>query len=158
MHFCPSLCDLRAIPHLMSLWLPLDLIAAPSVKCTDLRRKKGTVMLSTSLAWPAVAGCSRAETFSQLSSNSFAQPCICWTTVNSLFLCGNLLGMTCSNRSNVPCNLLSDPQICHVFLRTKPRGDFTHSAGRSTLGTLTYRSPSQWFFWDCLWMIGLFYS
>ena len=34
--------------------------------------KKGTVLLSTSLAWPAVAGCSRAETFSQLSSLSFA--------------------------------------------------------------------------------------
>ena len=39
-----------------------------------LVQKKGTVLLSTSLAWPAVAGCSRAETFSQLSSISFAQP------------------------------------------------------------------------------------
>ena len=39
-------------------------------------QKKGTVLLSTSLAWPAVAGCSWAETFSQLSSISFAQP---WT-------------------------------------------------------------------------------
>ena len=39
-------------------------------------QKKGTVLLSTSLAWPAVAGCSRAEIFSQLSSISFAQPCI----------------------------------------------------------------------------------
>ena len=39
-------------------------------------QKKGTVLLSTSLAWPAVAGCSRAETFSQLSSISFTQPCI----------------------------------------------------------------------------------
>ena len=38
-------------------------------------QKKGTVLLSTSLAWLAVAGCSRAETFSQLSSISFAQPC-----------------------------------------------------------------------------------
>ena len=38
-------------------------------------QKKRTVLLSTSLAWPAVAGCSRAETFSQLSSISFAQPC-----------------------------------------------------------------------------------
>ena len=38
-------------------------------------QKKGTVLLSTSLAWPAVAGCSRAEAFSQLSSISFAQPC-----------------------------------------------------------------------------------
>ena len=37
--------------------------------------KKGTVLLSTSMTWPAVAGCSRAETFSQLSSLSFAQPC-----------------------------------------------------------------------------------
>ena len=39
-------------------------------------QKKGTVLLGTSLAWPAVAGCSRAETFSQLSAISFAQPCI----------------------------------------------------------------------------------
>ena len=38
-------------------------------------QKKGTVLLSTSLAWPAVAGCSRAETFSLLSAISFAQPC-----------------------------------------------------------------------------------
>ena len=38
-------------------------------------QKKGTVLLSTSLAWPAVAGCSRAETLSQLSTISFAQPC-----------------------------------------------------------------------------------
>ena len=38
-------------------------------------QKKVTVLLSTSLAWPAVAGCSRAETFSQLSSISFSQPC-----------------------------------------------------------------------------------
>ena len=29
---------------------------------------KGTVLLSTSLPWPAVAGCSGAETFSQLST------------------------------------------------------------------------------------------
>ena len=40
-----------------------------------LVQKKGTVLLSTSLAWPVVAGCSCAETFSQLSSISFAQPC-----------------------------------------------------------------------------------
>ena len=40
-----------------------------------LVQKKGTVLLSTSLAWPAVAGCTWAETFSQLSSISFAQPC-----------------------------------------------------------------------------------
>ena len=38
-------------------------------------QKKRTVLLSTSLAWPALAGCSRAETFSQLSAISFAQPC-----------------------------------------------------------------------------------
>jgi len=41
-------------------------------------QKKRTVLLSTSLAWLAVAGCSRAETFSQLSSISFAQPCTQW--------------------------------------------------------------------------------
>ena len=37
--------------------------------------EKGTVSLSTRLAWPDVAGCSQAETYSQLSSISFAQPC-----------------------------------------------------------------------------------
>ena len=37
-------------------------------------QKKGTVLLRTSLAWPAVVGCSWAETFSQLNSISFAQP------------------------------------------------------------------------------------
>ena len=41
-----------------------------------LVQKKGSVLLSISLAWPAVAGCSWAETFSQLSSISFAQPCM----------------------------------------------------------------------------------
>ena len=40
-----------------------------------LVQKKRTVLLITSLAWPAVAGCSRAETFSQLSAISFAWPC-----------------------------------------------------------------------------------
>ena len=39
-------------------------------------QKKGTGLLNTSLAWPAVAGCSPAETFSQLCSISFAQPCM----------------------------------------------------------------------------------
>ena len=38
-------------------------------------QKKGTVLLSTSLALPAVAGCSRAENFSQLSSNKFSHLC-----------------------------------------------------------------------------------
>ena len=37
--------------------------------CTENRDWRG--------AWPAVAGCSQAETFSQLSAISFAQPCIC---------------------------------------------------------------------------------
>ena len=36
--------------------------------------EKRTISLSTSLVLPAVAGCSRAETFSQLSSISFPQP------------------------------------------------------------------------------------
>ena len=40
-------------------------------------QKKGTVLLSTSLAWPAVAGCNWAETFSQLDSISVTQPCRC---------------------------------------------------------------------------------
>ena len=43
--------------------------------------EKGTVMLSTSLAWPAVAVTSQAETFSQLSAISFAQPCTSFSTV-----------------------------------------------------------------------------
>ena len=38
-------------------------------------RKKVTVLLSTSLAWPAWAGCSRAELFSQPGTIFFAQPC-----------------------------------------------------------------------------------
>ena len=38
-------------------------------------QRKRTVLLGTSLTQPAVAGCSRAETFSQLSAISFAQPC-----------------------------------------------------------------------------------
>ena len=42
---------------------------------TELCRKKELFLLSTSLAWPAVAGCSRAETFSQLSSITFSLPC-----------------------------------------------------------------------------------
>ena len=37
-------------------------------------QKKGTVLLSISLAWPAVAGCSWAETFSQLSFITFGLP------------------------------------------------------------------------------------
>ena len=40
-----------------------------------LVQKKGTVLQITSLAWPAVADCSRAETFSQFSAIFFAQPC-----------------------------------------------------------------------------------
>ena len=40
-----------------------------------LVQKKGTVLISTSLVWPVVAGCRWAETFSQLSSISFPQPC-----------------------------------------------------------------------------------
>ena len=40
-----------------------------------LVQKKGTVLLSTSLVWPAVAVCSRAETVLQLGAISFAQPC-----------------------------------------------------------------------------------
>ena len=63
-----------------------------------LVQKKGTVLLSTSLAWPAVAGCNHAETFSQLSPISFAQPCtgkldnamICLVWHES-DLCGELL-------------------------------------------------------------------
>ena len=56
-----------------------------------LEQKKGTALLSTSLAWPVVAGCSQAETFSQLSSISFAQPCT-----------------TCNRTSKNPC-IRKDP-------------------------------------------------
>ena len=38
-------------------------------------RKKVTVLLSTSLAWPAWAGGRGAELFSQPGTNFFAQPC-----------------------------------------------------------------------------------
>ena len=38
-------------------------------------QKKVTVLLSTSLAWPAWAGCDWAELFSEPSTNFFAQPC-----------------------------------------------------------------------------------
>ena len=37
---------------------------------------KVTVLVSTSLAWLAWAGCSRAELFSQPGTKFFAQPCI----------------------------------------------------------------------------------
>ena len=61
-----------------SLWRNLRLTAvchpASSNTCRVVQ-KKGTVMQSISLAGQAVAGCSRAETFSQHSSISFAQPC-----------------------------------------------------------------------------------
>ena len=58
-------------PRPVLLWLlgrvPWNLVQA----CAE----KKTVLLSTSLVWPAVAGCTWAETFSQLSSIYFAQPC-----------------------------------------------------------------------------------
>ena len=47
----------------------------PIFRSVQTCAEKRTVLLSTSLAWPAVAGCSWAETFSPLSSISFAQPC-----------------------------------------------------------------------------------
>ena len=52
-----------------------------------LVHKKRTVLLSISLAWPAVAGCSQAETFSQLSAISFAQPCT---------VCGRMSQLICA--------------------------------------------------------------
>ena len=44
-------------------------------KAVQACSKIGTVLLNTSLAWSAVAGCSRAETSSWHSAISFAQPC-----------------------------------------------------------------------------------
>ena len=44
-------------------------------------------MLSTSLAWPAVAGCSRAENLSQLTAISFAQPCTICAFVRNSHIC-----------------------------------------------------------------------
>ena len=41
----------------------------------SLVHKKVTVLLSTNLAWPALAWCSWAELLSQPGTNSFAQPC-----------------------------------------------------------------------------------
>ena len=37
-------------------------------------RRKATILLSTSTAWPAWVGCSWAELFSQPDNNIFAQP------------------------------------------------------------------------------------
>ena len=61
--------------YVLMLWCQSQLVLGYSLY--RLVQKKDTVLLSTSLAWPAVAGCSRAETFSQLSAFSFAQPCTC---------------------------------------------------------------------------------
>ena len=45
-----------------------QLVEAELQACAE----KWTVLLSISLVWSAVAGCSRSETFSQLSAISFA--------------------------------------------------------------------------------------
>ena len=86
----------------------------------SLVQKKGTVLLSTSLAWPAVTGCSRAETFSQLSSISFAQLCTVFASNNSICMlegCDGLLRWTSADTNpkyiphtwktvgDTPCNL-----------------------------------------------------
>ena len=67
LRYLETLGSMRALDDALSLSLSLSLYR--------LVQKKGTVLLSTRLAWPAVAGCSRADTFSQLSPISFAQPC-----------------------------------------------------------------------------------
>ena len=54
----------------------VDLITIPVAPVCTERCKFVRAVLSTSLAWPAVAGCSRAEIFSQLSSNKFTPLCI----------------------------------------------------------------------------------
>ena len=67
LRYLETLGSMRALDDALSLSLSLY----------RLVQKKGTVLQSTRLAWPAVAGCSRADTFSQLSAISFAQPCMC---------------------------------------------------------------------------------
>ena len=80
----------RALANLSSSLLPISVFKGTMMDAVNYQwspfsstgkiyrvvQKKGTVFLSTSQSWPAVAGCSKAETFSQLSSNSFSQPCI----------------------------------------------------------------------------------
>ena len=74
--------------------------------CVQTYAEKRTVLLSTNLAWPAVAGCSRAETFSQLSAISFAQPCMFKinsfrTCLQSIFWLGVRIGKSSSVRSTI---------------------------------------------------------
>ena len=82
----------RALANLSSSLLPISVFKGTMMDAVNYQwspfsstgkiyrvvQKKGTVFLSTSQSWPAVAGCSKAETFSQLSSISFAQPCMCF--------------------------------------------------------------------------------
>ena len=100
-------------------------------------QKKRTVLLSTSLAWPAVAGCSWAETFSQLSSISFAQPCRVFLSCSFVLLVLIVLALqmfhnyehkicheTCSNYicSNIP--FLSE---CCRFILVQYNANSTHA-------------------------------
>ena len=72
------------------------------------------------MAWPAVTGCSQAETFSQLSSISFAQLCTVFASNNSICMlegCDGLLRWTSADTNpkyiphtwktvgDTPCNL-----------------------------------------------------
>ena len=70
-------------------------------------QKKGTVFLSTSLAWPAVADCSWADTFFQLSTISFAQPC---SKPSALYLFVEAGGCTVAPKLNL--RLRDHVQIC----------------------------------------------
>ena len=86
--------------------------------CTELCRKKGTVLLSTSLVWPAVAGCSRADTFSQLSSIYLLNPVLRRWDVSSY----ELFIFTCWSRprncrfsfSSSPTNMLREALFAKI--------------------------------------------
>ena len=53
-------------------------------------QKKVTALLSTSLAWPAWAGCGWAELYSEPGTNLYAQPCtltVCNVRVCNVKIC-----------------------------------------------------------------------
>ena len=79
---CPTLYDARMVaepasapppaghPYCCRRWI------ASSIVRFFGTQSHGTVLLSTSLAWPAVCSQAETETFSQLSAIPFALPCI----------------------------------------------------------------------------------
>ena len=110
-------------------------------------QKKWTVLLSNSLAWTAVAGCSRAETFSQLSSISFPQPCIAafclkvrvWL-IKHIHLYVNFLTLGRSLTSLLQTDHITTQQCARCFLTSSrvrtgmSKGNQIHSSNLWTLG------------------------